>query len=50
MRVPTVDGASKSSVDVAGVATESNILVAATISGLEGKTGNGRQGELSVGG
>lgn len=48
MRVPTVDGASKSSVDVTRVATEGNIFVADTATGLKCKAGGSRQGELPV--
>lgn len=48
VRVSTVNGASKSSVDVARVASESNKLVAATTTGLESKTDDSRQGKLPV--
>lgn len=46
--ISTVNGASKSSVDVARVAGECEELVTTTVTGLEGKTGNSRQGKLPV--
>lgn len=48
VRIPTVNDASKRSVDVARVASESNKHIAAPTPGLEGKTGDSRQGELAV--
>lgn len=48
VRAPTVNGAPKSSIDIARVARESNKLVAVTTTGLEGNTGDSRQCELPV--